>query len=53
MKDSLKTQSSQKHVSIEDILTTLDELTETLLNKFGKKPADKLNGDDVNDIEPF
>lgn len=44
---------TQNRVSIEDILTALDELTETLVDRFGKKTIDRLNGDDVNDIESF
>lgn len=44
---------TREGVNIEDILSALDELTETLVDKFGKKPADRLNGDNVNDIESF
>lgn len=44
---------TREGVNIEDILSALDELTETLVDKFGKKSADRLNGDDVNDIESF
>jgi hypothetical protein len=44
---------TQNRVSIEDILTALDELSETLVDRFGKKTIDKSNEEAVNNTEPF